>query len=111
MFMVQNASKKVQDALVCVVAQKINHALREVSARASIRLIGSPNYLWHNSLAVLAFDIFERHLHALGCRDLDARAVDVRNLSQRNFDSGVSILRLAGDIRHDAYSFLARRFL
>lgn len=109
--MVRNASKKVQDALVCVVAQKINHALREVSARASIRSIDSLNYLWHDSLAVLAFDILERHLHALGCGDLDARAVDVWNLSQRNFDSGVSMLRLAGDIRHNTHSFLARRFL
>jgi len=86
--MVRNASEKVQDALVCVVAQKIDHALREVSARASIRLTDSPNYLWHNSLTVLAFDVLERHLHALGCRDLDARTVDVRNISKRDFDGG-----------------------
>jgi len=31
--MVQNASKKVQDALVRVVAQEIDHALREISIR------------------------------------------------------------------------------
>jgi len=31
--MVRNASKKVQDALVCIVAQEIDHALRKISVR------------------------------------------------------------------------------
>ena len=42
-------------------------------------------YLRHDSLAVLALDILERHLNALGRRDLDARAVDVRDLSKRDY--------------------------
>jgi hypothetical protein len=32
--MVRNASKKVQDALVRIVAQEIDHALRKISVRS-----------------------------------------------------------------------------
>jgi hypothetical protein len=42
-------------------------------------------YLWHDSFAVLALDILERHFHALGRRYLDARTVDVGDFEERDF--------------------------
>jgi hypothetical protein len=42
-------------------------------------------YLWHDSFAVLALDILERHLDALGRRNLDVGAVDVGDFGERDW--------------------------
>lgn len=57
---------------------------RSASALAFVQCLLT--HLRHNSLTVLAFDVLERHLHALGGGDLDARAVHVRDLSKRDYD-------------------------
>ena len=85
-------SKQIEDSLVCVVAQKIDHALREsISFYLFPNIVSRENmesmftYLWHDSFAVLALDILERHFHALGRRYLDARTVDVGDFEERDF--------------------------
>jgi hypothetical protein len=85
-------SKQIQDSLVSVVAQEIDHALRNLVSFYPFPKIRVPRtwnlcatYLWHDSFAVLALDILERHLDALGRRHLNAGTVDVGDFGERDF--------------------------
>lgn len=83
-------SEKVENTLVSIIAEKINHTLWMISGCCKIKMVQYVAYLGHDCLAILAFHIFEWHLHALSCGDLDARTVNVGNLSQGNYRIEVS---------------------